>query len=144
MSTQEYAGIATSQGRRQQYRNGMGTGALVVGIIALVLAVLVIFFPIAFVLGILATIFGVVGAKRVARGEASNKGNAVAGLVCGALALVLSLSIGARLGTDAFAESGEVREFWTCLMSGPTERELERCSETIGRELDASPWGWFW
>jgi hypothetical protein len=48
-------------------RNGMGTAALVVGVVALVLALLLIFFPIAFVLGILAVIFGIVGIRRVDR-----------------------------------------------------------------------------
>ena len=143
MWTQGYADVATRDRRPESYRNGMGTGALVVGAIGLVLAVLVIFFPIAFVLGILALIFGVVGVRRAGRGEASNKGNAFAGLVCGALALVLAVSIGARLGSDVFDDSGEFQEFWTCITSAPAERELQRCGETLGRQLDAAPWGWF-
>ena len=119
------------------YRNGMGTAALVVGVVALVLAVLLIFFPIAFVLGILAVIFGAVGLKRAQRGEASNKGHAIAGLVCGALAFLLAVSIGVRLGTFINDHSGDFREFWTCITSAPTESEQQGCGEALARQLDA-------
>jgi uncharacterized membrane protein HdeD (DUF308 family) len=115
----------------------MGTAALVVGVVALVLAVLLIFFPIAFLLGILAVILGVVGIRRAQRGEASNKGHAISGLVCGAIALLLAASIGIRLGTFINDHTGDFREFWTCITSAPTESEQQRCGETLARQLNA-------
>ena len=123
--------VATSR-----QRNGMGTAALVVGVVALVLAVLLIFFPIAFILGILAVIFGALGIRRAQRGEASNKGHAITGLVCGALAFLLAASIGIRLGTFINDHTGDFREFWTCITSAPTEREQQDCGETLARQLD--------
>lgn len=118
------------------YRNGMGTAALVVGVVALVLAVLLIFFPIAFVLGILAVIFGAFGIRRADQGEANNKGHALAGLVCGALAFVLAISIAIRLGTFINDHSGDFRDFWTCITSAPTESEQRSCGESLARRLD--------
>ena len=118
------------------YRNGMGTAALVVGVVALVLAVLLIFFPIAFVLGILAVIFGFVGIRRADRGEANNRGHALAGLVCGALALVLAISIAIRLGTFINDHSGDFRSFWTCVTSAPSESEQRSCGARLARQLD--------
>ena len=118
------------------YRNGMGTAALVVGVVALVLAVLLIFFPIAFVLGILAVIFGFVGIRRADRGEANNRGHALAGLVCGALAFVLAISIAIRLGTFINDHSGDFRSFWTCVTGAPSESEQRSCGETLARRLD--------
>jgi hypothetical protein len=116
----------------------MGTAALVVGVVALVLAVLLIFFPIAFILGILAVIFGAVGIGRANRGEANNKGHAMAGLACGAIALLLAAAIGIRLGTFINDHTGDFREFWTCITSAPTESEQEACGETLARQLDAA------
>jgi Domain of unknown function (DUF4190) len=123
--------VDTSSGR-----NGMGTAALVVGVVALVLAALLIFFPIAFILGILAVIFGALGIRRADRGEANNKGHAIAGLVCGALAFLLAVSIGVRLGTFINDHSGDFRSFWTCITSAPTESEQQGCGERLARQLD--------
>lgn len=117
-------------------RNGMGTAALVVGVVALVLAVLLIFFPIAFVLGILAVIFGAVGVGRANRGEANNRSHAVAGLVCGAIALVLSIYLGLRLGTFVVDNADNFRRFWTCITSAPTKAEQQDCGATLARQLE--------
>ena len=114
----------------------MGTTALVVGIVAVVLAVLLIFFPIAFVLGILAVIFGAVGKRRATRGEASNRGHAVAGLICGAIALVLSIYLGVRLSTFVADNADHFRRFWTCITSAPTEAEQDDCAATLARQLE--------
>jgi hypothetical protein len=118
------------------YRNGMGTAALVVGVVALVLAVLLIFFPIAFVLGILAVIFGVVGMRRATRGEANNRGYAVAGLICGAMALVLSIYFGIRLTTFVADNAGNFRQFWSCITNAPTDAEQDECVVTLARQLE--------
>ena len=66
-------------------RNGLGTAGLVLGIIGVVFC----WSPLGFVLGVLAIIFGSVGLGRSKRGEASNRGAAMAGLILGILAIVL-------------------------------------------------------
>lgn len=69
-------------------RNGIGTAALVCGILAIILDVTVYG---GLILGILAIIFGGVGLGRTKRGEATNRGAAMAGLVMGIIALALLL-----------------------------------------------------
>ncbi|MFI2202721.1 DUF4190 domain-containing protein [Streptomyces sp. NPDC020192] len=68
--------------------NGMGTAALVCGILA---TVGFLMWPVALVLGILAIIFGAVGRGKAKRGEATNPGMALAGLICGGAGIVLVL-----------------------------------------------------
>ncbi|MCG0067782.1 MULTISPECIES: DUF4190 domain-containing protein [Streptomyces] len=68
--------------------NGMGTASLVLGIIS---AVGFLMWPVALVLGILALIFGGIGHGRARRGEATNPGVALAGIICGAAGIVLVL-----------------------------------------------------
>ncbi|MFF5855026.1 DUF4190 domain-containing protein [Streptomyces sp. NPDC012751] len=68
--------------------NGMGTASLVLGILA---AVGFVAWPIALVLGILAVIFGAIGRGKAKRGEATNPGVALAGIICGAAGIVLVL-----------------------------------------------------
>lgn len=66
-------------------RNGMGTAALVLGIIGVALFWTI---SIAIVLGILAIIFGGVGMARARQGIATNRGPALTGLVLGIVALL--------------------------------------------------------
>ncbi|MFJ6836529.1 DUF4190 domain-containing protein [Streptomyces sp. NPDC091209] len=70
--------------------NGMGTAALVLGIIAVVLFIVS---PLAILLGILAVIFGLIGRAKARRGEATNSGVALAGVICGAVGIVLAVGL---------------------------------------------------
>jgi hypothetical protein len=117
-------------------RNGIGTAALVVGVVSLVLAVLVIFFPLAALGGIVAAILGLVGMRRASRGEATNNGHAVAGLVTGVLGLILAIAIGVRFGTYINDHQADFRKFWTCITSAPTEQEQEDCGRELADALD--------
>ncbi|MGW7268310.1 DUF4190 domain-containing protein [Streptomyces sp. NPDC054842] len=76
--------------------NGMGTTSLVLGIIA---AVLFCMWPVAILLGILALVFGVIGRGRASRGEATNPGQALAGIICGAVGLVLAIGFAVLIFT---------------------------------------------
>ncbi|MGA4846421.1 DUF4190 domain-containing protein [Streptomyces sp. G5(2025)] len=70
--------------------NGIGVAGLVLGIIA---AAGFCLWPLAIVLGILAVIFGAVGRGKARRGEATNGGQALAGIICG----VVGIALGAAL-----------------------------------------------
>jgi glycerol uptake facilitator-like aquaporin len=132
-STAGPLGPSAAQARR---RNGMGTAALVVGVVALVLAVLIIFFPLAALLGIFGAIFGIIGMRRVSRGEADNRPHAVAGLVTGLLAVAIAVSIGVRLGTFINDHQGDFRRFWSCITSAPTDAEQDDCGRELAESLD--------
>ncbi|MEV6184142.1 DUF4190 domain-containing protein, partial [Streptomyces sp. NPDC052015] len=69
--------------------NGMGTAALVLGIISTVVFCL---WPLAIVMGVLSVVFGVIGRRRARRGEATNAGQALAGIICGAVGIVLGVA----------------------------------------------------
>jgi len=72
-------------------RNGLGTTALVLGIVGVVAGAVVVFFYVAFIVGILAIVFGAIGRGRAKRGEATNRKAATWGLSLGIVALVLSV-----------------------------------------------------
>jgi hypothetical protein len=71
-------------------RNGLGVAALCCGIVGIFIGLIPLAGIIAMPLGILAIIFGAVSIRRASRGEAS-KGMAIAGLITGVAALVLSI-----------------------------------------------------
>ncbi len=69
-------------------RNGLGVAALVLALISLPAALTIVG---GLILGSTAIVLGVLGRGRVRRGEADNGGVATAGIVLGALGVVLSL-----------------------------------------------------
>lgn len=68
-------------------RNGLGVAALVLGILSI--------FPLdlLFIPGILAVIFGIIGRRRARRGEATNGGMALAGLITGVIGLLIGVGL---------------------------------------------------
>ncbi|WP_327373880.1 DUF4190 domain-containing protein [Streptomyces sp. NBC_01216] len=74
-------------GWQQQPSNGMGTASMVLGIVATAGFCL---YGLGAILGILALIFGVIGLKKAGRGEATNRGMAIAGIVLGAIGTLVS------------------------------------------------------
>ncbi|WP_338895837.1 DUF4190 domain-containing protein [Streptomyces sp. TG1A-60] len=68
--------------------NGMGIAAMVLGICA---AALFCLWPLAIPLGVTAVIFGFVGRAKVRRGEATNPGHALAGIICGAVGILVGV-----------------------------------------------------
>jgi hypothetical protein len=69
-------------------KNGLGIAALVVAIVALVFCWTVVG---GIILGVCAVILGFVARGRVKRGQATNGGVAIAGIVLGFLAIIVSL-----------------------------------------------------
>jgi membrane-bound ClpP family serine protease len=114
----------------------MGTAALVLGILALVLVVLIFFSPLGALLGLLAVIFGIVGILRANRGEADNRGQALTGLVTGAVALLVGLLLTIGIGTFFAANVNEFREFGRCMDDARDQQAREACARQLSRDLE--------
>ncbi|MFJ3666706.1 hypothetical protein ACIPSE_09660 [Streptomyces sp. NPDC090106] len=71
--------------------NGMGTAGLVLGVLS---AIVFCLWPLAIVLGVLGVIFGAVGRGKAKRGVSTNAGQALAGIICGAVGIVLGVGMG--------------------------------------------------
>ena len=117
-------------------RNGMGTAALVLGVVALVLVLLLIFSPLGAFLGLLAVIFGIVGIVRANHREADNRGQAVTGLVTGGLALLLGIWFAVSVGVWFSTHVNDFNRFGQCIndASGPDARE--ECARQLSTDLE--------
>ncbi|UGU34863.1 DUF4190 domain-containing protein [Mycolicibacterium smegmatis] len=108
-------------------RNGLGIAALIAAIAGLVLCWSIIG---GLIVGVVAIVLGFLGHGRAKRGEATNGGVAIAGIVLGGIAVVLSLAfiaIWATLGFKWFEELGG-REYIACLEdAGNDQAAQERC-----------------
>jgi len=125
-------------------RNGMGTAALVFGILAL----LTCWFPVVgLLLGILAIIFAVIGRGRVKKLQATNKGAATTGLVLGVLSVIVNLIISVLffLGLATFLNFGgaqSVQQLQDCLsqaQSAPSpaavQQAISQCQQQFSSQL---------
>jgi Domain of unknown function (DUF4190) len=71
--------------------NGLAVAALVLGIVGVVAGVTVILFFVAFPLGVLALIFGLVGQSNARKRDGAGRGQAIAGTVLGSVTIGLSI-----------------------------------------------------
>jgi hypothetical protein len=110
-------------------RNGIGIAAMVVGIVAIFL----FWIPLlGLVLAIVALVLGIVGIRKASRGEATNKGMAIAGVVTGALALLGSIFITIVF----FVAVDEFGSLFECLEQAQTIEEQESCQVQFEQEVN--------
>ena len=115
-------------GYGRQAKNGMGIAALVLGIIGLLSS----FFLVGGLFGLLAVIFGVMGRGRAKRGEATNGGMALAGLILGALALAIALFVGVIIAM--FAD--DISSYADCVEQAQTQAEIDKCARDFQTNLE--------
>lgn len=110
-------------------RNGLGTAALVLG----VLAALLCWIPVVgLALALVSVGLAITALRRVGRRQATNRGAAVTGLVLGAVALVVSLLLTATL--VYFRD--DVRTYYDCVKSSGGNATVEHaCQEQLRQAM---------
>jgi uncharacterized membrane protein YciS (DUF1049 family) len=116
-------------------RNGLGVTALVTGVVGVILAILVVLSPLAAILGAVAVGTGIAGIARANRGLASNRGQAVAGLVAGLLALAISIAIMVSAGVYLSRHSTDLRDFGRCMDRATTDSDRSTCIQNLSDRL---------
>lgn len=110
-------------------KNGIGIAALVVAIIAL----LSVFGGI--VLGVVAVILGFIGWNRAKRGEATNGGVAMAGIVLGILSIIEAIVV-IWLAVWGFNEVGG-SDYIDCISrAGNDQDAVQQCSEQFQQRVE--------
>jgi hypothetical protein len=110
-------------------KNGLGVASLIVAIIGL----LTVFGGI--VLGVVAVILGVLGRGRAKRGEATNGGVAMAGIVLGVLGVVVGIVAIAL--TVVFAREVGAGDLFDCLQQAGNDTEAQQqCQDQFQRKIE--------
>jgi Domain of unknown function (DUF4190) len=113
-------------------RNGLGTAALVLGIVAIPGIFTVV---LGILLGLLALIFGIIGRKRVARREATNGGAALAGAILGGVALAISIILVA-VGATFFAKhKTDIEKLRDCINNAQTQSQQQDCQRQFQNDI---------
>lgn len=112
-------------------KNGLGVAALVLGILALLTSFTVLG---GVLFGLLAIVLGLVGRGRAKRGEATNGGMALAGVILGVLGLLISVALIA-LGAS-FLNSDSGKELQDCIESaGQDQAAAEQCQRDFAENI---------
>lgn len=115
-------------------RNGFGIAALILGLLALVLSWTIIG---GIVLGLLALILGMLGRARVKRGEATNGGLSVAGIVLGIIGLLIAIGI-LTFGVSIL-NSPAGQNYQQCIEeSAGDPAAIQQCASEFGRQVGDS------
>ncbi len=109
-------------------RNGLATTALVLAIVGLLSVWVPVVNIVSIVLGLAAVVIGFIARGRVKRGTANNGGVAIAGIVLGALAIIISLAFIA-LWTTVWKDAGG-GDYIDCMeKAGSDQVQQQRCAD---------------
>ncbi len=116
-------------------RNGMGVAALIVAIVSVLVAWVPFVGLLGVIGGIVAIILGAVALSRAGRGEASNRSQSIAGIVLGALAVLLGIGsaifgsyVVSRVAPEVFGP-----DFQRCVETyGNNPQGLQECLQRAG------------
>jgi hypothetical protein len=107
-------------------RNGFGVASLVLGISSLLCLFAFVVPP------VLAVVFGFVGRARAKRGEATNGGLALAGIITGGLGLLAAVAVYAFV----FANLDAFRDYSDCENAATGDRvAVQACSDQLSEDL---------
>jgi hypothetical protein len=110
-------------------KNGLGVAALVVAIVALISVVG------GAVLGIVAIVLGFLGWQRAKRGEATNGGIAIAGIVLGALSIIEAIVV-IVLSVWVFNEVGGTSYVDCVSKAGSDQAAVQRCVDQFQKRVE--------
>jgi hypothetical protein len=116
-------------------RNGLGVGALVLGVASLVAAVSFVLFPLALLAGLVAVIIGIIALTRGRTKGSTNPGQTVAGIVCGVLALAIAIVFSIRVGTLVARNTSVFTRFDNCIAQASNRSEVSSCIARLSNDI---------
>ena len=116
-------------------RNGLGVAALVIGVASLVAAISFLLFPLGLVGGLVGLVIAIVALTRGRHLGATNSGQAIAGLVCSVLALIVAIGLTVQLGTWAARNTGVFTRFDNCIAHAGNRADVSACIARFADEV---------
>ena len=108
-------------------RNGLGVAALVIGVASLVAAISFLLFPLGLVGALVGLVIAIVALTRGRHRGATNSGQAIAGLVCSILALIIGITLTVRVGTWAARNTDVFARFDKCVAQAANRAAVSVC-----------------
>jgi hypothetical protein len=112
----------------RQFQNGVGLGALILGIIALLLCWIPIVGYVSVVLGVIGLVLAIVGFVNVRRGSANNPVVAIIGGILSLVAIVVPWLVIAVFLNAVEGHVDDLTSYSECVQKAETPEQLEACT----------------
>jgi hypothetical protein len=116
-------------------KNGLGVAALVLGVGSLVAVLSFILFPLALIAGLIGVILGIIALTRAERGQSTNRGQAIAGLTCSGIALIIAIVFAVRVGVWVSDNQAPLRRLESCLTRAGNSQDVGQCFSRFSLEI---------
>ena len=116
-------------------RNGLGVAALVIGGASVVASVSFLLFPLGLIGGVVGLILGIVALTRGRTKGATNPGQATAGVICSAIALIIAIDLSVHVGTWVARNTGVLTRFDKCVAQAGNRTDVSRCIARLANEV---------
>jgi hypothetical protein len=118
-----------------QPKNGLGVASLVLGVASLVAAISFLLFPLALIGGLVGAVLGAIALSKQRPGWNTNRGQAIAGLVCSLVALSLAITLSVRVGIWAAHNRRPLTTLQSCLTKAGDDAAVRACFARFVTEL---------
>jgi hypothetical protein len=115
--------------------NGLGVAALVIGVASLVAGISFVLFPLALLGGLVGVIIAIVALSGGKARGATNAGQAIAGLICSVLALIIAIDLSVHVGTWAARNTSVFTRFDKCVAQAGNRSEVATCISNFANEV---------
>ena len=115
--------------------NGLAVAALVLGVASLVAALSFVFFPLGLLGGLVAAVLGIIAVTRGRANGTANSGQAIAGIVCGVLALVIGIVFAVRFGTFVANNTSVFTTFDNCIARAGNRSAVSDCIARFANDV---------
>jgi hypothetical protein len=115
-------------------RNGLGVAALVIGVASLVAGISFVLFPLVLVGGLVGLILGIIALARGKNRGATNPGQAIDGVVCRALALLILVDLSVR-GAPGLPATRVSAQFDKCIAQAANKADVPTCISRFANQV---------
>jgi hypothetical protein len=115
-------------------RNGLGTAALVLGILGLITSI----FLIGGLFGLIAIVLGFLALGRVRRHEATNRGASIAGIVLGVLSLIVPIILVVAGASFYSSHKSDLQQLQDCLKKATSSSQQQDCQNKFSDSVNNS------
>jgi hypothetical protein len=116
-------------------RNGLGVAALVIGVASLVAGLSFVLFPLALIGGLVGLIIAIIALARGKARGATNSGQAIAGLICSILALIIAIDLSVHVGTWAARNTSVFTRFDKCVAQASNRAAVSNCIAQFANDV---------
>jgi hypothetical protein len=120
---------------RSRARNGLGVAALVIGVASLVAGISFVLFPLALLGGVVGLVIAIVALAGGRKRGSTNSGQAVAGLICCVLALIIAITLAVRVGSWTAQNSGVFARFDKCIAQAGDRTAVSVCISHFANQV---------